>query len=164
MYLRANVRIFQNITKMSFTLKIRDIPRTSLSCSLRLYVFARRPRDTIPDISRRRSLPHRRNPGNNQPLGRKKSNCPLIHADTPPAGMPPRNDVRVGELSSKLNIGARRWNDGGGGKERRRGIRRLRRGKRASDVAHLPFSRDGTIKIKLENKRGAGSYYKVFNR
>lgn len=30
------------------------------------------------------------------------------------------------------------------------------------DVAHLPFSRDSAIKIKLENKRGAGSYYKVF--
>lgn len=88
----------------------------------------------------------------------------MIHADTPPAGMPPRNDVRVGELSSKLNIGARRWNDGGDGGEHRRGIRRLQRGKRAGDVAHLPFSRDGTIKIKLENKRGAGSYYKVFNR
>lgn len=34
----------------------------------------------------------------------------------------------------------------------------------AGDVAHLPFSRDSTIKIKLENKRGTGSYYKVFNR
>lgn len=30
------------------------------------------------------------------------------------------------------------------------------------DVVHLPFSRGGTIKIKLENKREAGSYYKVF--
>ena len=146
-------------------MKIRNISRKFIF-SLRLHVFAmpRRTRDTISDISRRRSLPHRRNSGNNQPLGRKKSNCPLIHADTPPAGMPPRNDVRVGELSSKLNIGAKRWNGGGCGKERRRGIRTLRRGKRANDVVHLPFSRDGMIKIKLENKRGVGSYYKVFNR
>lgn len=29
--------------------------------------------------------------------------------------MPPRNDVRVGELSSKLNIGARRRNERGPG-------------------------------------------------
>lgn len=51
-------------------------------------------------IETKRSLPHQRNPGNNHPLGRKKkkSNCPLIHADTPPAGMPPRNDVRVSNL------------------------------------------------------------------
>lgn len=97
-----------------FTFKIHDMPYANLFRSLGLHVFAMscRTRDAIPDISRRRSLPHRRNPGNNQPLGRKKSNCPLIHADTPPAGMPPRNDVRVGELSLKLNIGARRWNGG----------------------------------------------------
>lgn len=84
----------------------------------------------------------------------------MIHADTPPAGMPPRNDVRVGELSSKLNIGARgtrgvaeeNVEEESGGCE----------GKGGDDVVHLPFSRSGTIKIKLENKREAGSYYKVF--
>jgi len=54
------------------------LSRASLFCSFRLHVFARphRTRDTIPDISRRRSLPHRRNPGNNQPLGRKKVIAP----------------------------------------------------------------------------------------
>lgn len=98
--------------------------------------------------------------GDNQSLSWKKSNCPLIHADTPSSRMPPRNDVRVGKLSLKLNIRARRWNGGDGTRGCRREIRRLRR--EGSDIVHLPFSRGGTIKIKLENKRGAGSHYKVF--
>lgn len=63
----------------------------------------------ILDISRRKEVfPIRETQGIISLWVGKKSNCPLIHADTPPAGMPPRNDVRVGELSSKLNIGARR--------------------------------------------------------
>jgi len=34
--------------------------------------------------------------------------------------------------------------------------------RKREDVVHLPFPGGGTIKIKLENKREAGSYYKVF--
>lgn len=83
--------------------------------------------------------------------------------------MPRRNDVRVSELSSKLNIEARGWNDGerqagveGETSKRNRAVGYEGEREHDDDAAHLPLSRGGTIKIKLENKREAGSYYKVF--